>query len=590
MRYALFLLAAALCPLHAASDWLRFTSDNFEMYTTAGEKEARRTLEYFEQVRDFFMRVKSQNVTTRLPVTIVAFKNQKEYKPYTPRETAAAYFTGDEQRDYIVLGGVGTEQYPVAVHEYMHLLIRHSGLKMPSWLNEGMAEVYSTLKPIGDKVVMGSVPEGRGAALSQLKWIPLDRLLAMGQDASEFDEKDRTSIFYSQSWLLTHMLMLSKAYSEGFPKFAADLSVNNSAEGALQRIYGKTVPDLHRDLQAYFRSNSLTGVMFDIKMQKIGVSDPRPATELEVGLTLAKLVSLLRRRDDAGARYAELAKAYPDSWEVFEGLAHLHWQVGDREKAKENFRRAVQLNPPNWKTYFDYARFAQGEEGTIEALRSTVRLNPKLDEAWLMLGYELYRGRKFQEAYDVLSEIKHVTPDRAPQLFLMKAFSAMEIGKRPEARTAAASAKQYAKTADDISQAERVIEFIDNQERPRPRATAVQEQQEYVKPALPPLAGEDARVLTPADLTQVRGVLQAIDCLGTEARVKVLVGGKPISLLIRDPTNVMLRNSDDSSVNMSCGPQSPVQVVIGFRPKEDAKFKTTGDIATVEFLTRPVKR
>ena len=53
------------------------------MYTTAGSKDGRRTVEYFEQVRDFFMRVRSQQVTTQLPVTIVAFKNPKEYRPYT---------------------------------------------------------------------------------------------------------------------------------------------------------------------------------------------------------------------------------------------------------------------------------------------------------------------------------------------------------------------------------------------------------------------------------------------------------------------------------------------------------------------------
>ena len=30
------------------------------------------------------MRVKSQQVTTRLPVTIVAFNNRKEYTPHSP--------------------------------------------------------------------------------------------------------------------------------------------------------------------------------------------------------------------------------------------------------------------------------------------------------------------------------------------------------------------------------------------------------------------------------------------------------------------------------------------------------------------------
>jgi len=42
----------------------------------------------------------------------------------------------------------------------MHLLIRHMELKLPVWLNEGIAEVYSTLRPLAGKVAIGNVPEG----------------------------------------------------------------------------------------------------------------------------------------------------------------------------------------------------------------------------------------------------------------------------------------------------------------------------------------------------------------------------------------------------------------------------------------------
>src|SRR5205807_1559138 len=125
----------------AAPEWIKVTSANFELYTAAGERDARDTLVLFEQVRDFFMRIKSKTVTTRLPVTIVGFRNAKEYKPYQPNEFSAAYYNGDEQRDYIVMGSLGSENTPAAIHEYMHLLVRHSGLTMPVWLNEGFAEV-----------------------------------------------------------------------------------------------------------------------------------------------------------------------------------------------------------------------------------------------------------------------------------------------------------------------------------------------------------------------------------------------------------------------------------------------------------------
>src|SRR5437016_10283943 len=76
----------------AAPEWIKVASSNFELYTSAGERDARDTLELFEQVRDFFMRVKSKTTTTRLPVTIVGFRNAKEFAPYKPNDVAAAYY------------------------------------------------------------------------------------------------------------------------------------------------------------------------------------------------------------------------------------------------------------------------------------------------------------------------------------------------------------------------------------------------------------------------------------------------------------------------------------------------------------------
>jgi tetratricopeptide (TPR) repeat protein len=328
----------------------------------------------------------------------------------------------------------------------------------------------------------------------------------------------------------------------------------------------------------------LNGVLFDVKLQKMTVSDPRAATDLETGLTLAKLIALLRRRDEARSRYGELAKAYPDNWEIYEGLAHLYWREGDNAQAKENFRRAVNLNPPSWKTYWDYARFAHGDEGTVEALRNALKLNPELGEARLMLGFELYNARQFQQAYDVLAEIKQVTPDRAPHFFLMKAFSALEIGKKPEARGAAESAKKYARTPDETIQANRLIDYLDNKPAATELAAAPIQQRRQ-----PSGEGEPVTIQPLPDLPHIRGTLQEIECLGREARVKVLVDNTRVSLLIRDPRAVHLRNSDESSVNLTCGPQQGSEVVVGYRERQDVRFKTTGDVVTLEFLKRASK-
>jgi hypothetical protein len=70
------LLLAAMCAV-AADKWVEVASPNFHVYTTAGAENAGRICEHFEQVRDFFMRIKSSSFTTKLPVSVIVFKSRK---------------------------------------------------------------------------------------------------------------------------------------------------------------------------------------------------------------------------------------------------------------------------------------------------------------------------------------------------------------------------------------------------------------------------------------------------------------------------------------------------------------------------------
>ena len=88
------------------------------------------------------------------------------------------------------------------------------------------------------------------------------------------------------------------------------------------------------------------------------------------------------------------------------------------------------------------------------------------------------------------------------------------------------------------------------------------------------------------DFSVVRGTLEQIECLGKEARLQRPFGRSSPFLLIRDPDRVLLKNSDQSAVNFTCGPQKDTRVIVEYREREDTQFKTTGDIATLEFTTR----
>jgi len=95
-------------------------SPNFEVYSSAGERDTRDALRYFERVRDFFLQVNQRELPKAVPVYVVIFGSEKEYAPYRFNEFAAAYYFGGADRDYIVLGRTGERAAQIAVHEYVH--------------------------------------------------------------------------------------------------------------------------------------------------------------------------------------------------------------------------------------------------------------------------------------------------------------------------------------------------------------------------------------------------------------------------------------------------------------------------------------
>ena len=184
-----------LSPLGAADQWIKLTTPHFELYTTAGEKKGREAILYFEQVRSFFLQASPSKHVPEFPVRIVAFRSEKQYKPYTINEFAAAYYTQTRMRDYIVMEDIVPEHYPVAIHEYTHLIVEHTGLKLPPWMNEGWAELYSTLKPRGDKAMIGDLIPGRVQVLLTEKWLELPTLITVDQNSPYYNEKSKAGIF-----------------------------------------------------------------------------------------------------------------------------------------------------------------------------------------------------------------------------------------------------------------------------------------------------------------------------------------------------------------------------------------------------------
>ena len=590
-------LAFASVASAAEQKWVKATSANFEVYTTAGEKKAREAIVYFEQVRSFFQKAFHAASPGKGRVRIVAFQSAKEYKPYQLFDRIA-YAGGDQDRDEIVMQSVSEENYPVAVHEYVHILLKPVK-NMPLWLNEGLAELYSSLRPNGKKVAVGDPLPGRLYLLEQHPWIDLDTLCAVDHGSPYYTtDHSKVSVFYSEAWLLTHMLFLSPKYGTRFREFKQSILQGRPPAEAFQTAFGKKMPEVLSDLRQYSRGGTFNQPLFDVTLEK-SAEDPdiKPVAPLESGLVLASLLADVDKVGEARQAYVKLEAENPSSPEVPEALGYLAWRQKKQDEVLADFAKAVELGSKNARMYYEYAAMA-GQAGDsnklqITLLRKAVELDPEYYEARLHLAFQLMSASDYAGALAAFARLKRVEPEHAFAFFQAMAYAAYRTGDKEGARASAKRAAEFAPGPAEKAQVEQLIEALEQHPGERMRATAEapepqpEPEPEQRSPARKALQQRDdtgvPQLPKRIPLSAVEGTLDQIDCLGTTARLRITAAGRPVRLLIDKPNAIEVRGAQAGSFTMTCGLQKARSAVrVEYEPKVNDQLGTTGLVRVLE--------
>ena len=173
------LVAILLPAVGSGADWTLARSAHFEIYSQEGEGEARTALQWFEQLRATVRQETGLDVGGHNAVRVIGFRSESEYASYRMTPLADAYFVGGGERDYIVMPGLGEDRFPMAAHEYAHLIQHAAATHLPPWLSEGMADVFSTVRMDKHGSRIGGEVPGRLATLRHNAWMPLAQLLAL---------------------------------------------------------------------------------------------------------------------------------------------------------------------------------------------------------------------------------------------------------------------------------------------------------------------------------------------------------------------------------------------------------------------------
>ena len=639
MRRIAFSLVVSLCLLVVVSQhttvaakdtWVSVRTKNFLMLGNASEKDIRRVGLKLEQFREAFTNL-FPNITfnTPVPTTVIVFKSDSSFAPFKPGPNVAGYFQSGQDVNYITLTTeVRGQQDPFSVifHEYTHLLINNTFPRAPVWFNEGLAEYYSTFSITDDqKVVMGIPIVSHVLRLRESEMLPLKTLFAVDQRSAHYNERNKQTIFYAQSWVLMHYLIIGKKVGqvEQLGKFLTLVDAKTPIDQAFQQAFGVPFETMEKDLRNYVNQDKYISVRghFERKLEVDTTAQAIPLTDAEVQAYLGDLL-LHSHRADAYTYLERAVKLDPDNAMANASLGMAYFREGKVNEAHASLERAVAANSQNYLAHYYYAftlsRSGPGGGPTIagypadvaakirEHLEKAIALRPDYPESYSLLAFiSLVTKKGVDESIVSLKKVSASLPGRH-DLAMMLAQLYLEKGERKLAR---AMLEQVVKLSgdeelrhdaagllSDLSSLEKE-EAVEATQKQSAHAVADENQviiQPNDKPSPPPDPSSylrEALRQPKAGETQLQGTLVRIECDANGMVFVVQAGATLLRLRAAGFGNMELTTYDPSiRGDISCGERKPANaVVIAYIANADAKLKLNGILKSIEFVPADFK-
>jgi tetratricopeptide (TPR) repeat protein len=623
--FPLVILALALLPGRAVAGdptWVRVTSENFVVYSDAGEKRAAEVARELESFRGLLASLFPEAVTSShsnlLPV--VAFRSDSAFKPYKPLYNGkpanlAGVFLRSSEHSMVALDTSswrGTSH--TIYHEYIHRLLAGSDVPVPAWFNEGLAEFYSTAEVKGKKAELGRPISERVLTLRDRGMMPLAQLFAVTHGSPEYNERSKQGIFYAQSWAFVHYMILNENRDrpKQLQQFSVRMGRGEPAETAFRAAFGTDMATMEKELRRYVSGTSMPMVTidYDTAREEAAVKvEPAPAVEVEY--QLGNILALSRRFEDAEAQYRKAAAADPASSLPHEGLGVLGLYRQDQEAAKAAFGEAVKRDSKSATALYFYARSLADEPGearksAVAVIERSIAVNPDFARSHALMARVLRLEREYEKAAAAGRRAVDLAPEDA-YARIEYAMALVEGGKYDEGR---AQLVRILENGDDeglrsfaqntIAQLDRLAESraaVDRapadaswgEERPPADSGPPRLRRERPEPeGGSEGGGAEAMVfMAPAGQLSVRGVLKRLVCDATTMTAVLDVGGRIVKLTSTKPEEVSLTTPGlGGSETIACDEPLDREVVVHFLSTVSG---APGEMTTIVFTTLPAK-
>ena len=554
--------AVAGAPPEFGNGWVVARSPHFEVYSDAGADRAKAALTHFEELRSFFEANHLVQFRTSLerkaPIRVIGFASKQEYDSFKIRATADAYYNGTPDRDYIVMPLSASSDFSVAAHEYAHFLLHSAGLNLPSWLNEGLAEVFSTVSISGKRCGIGGQIPARVQTLRRDPWLSASQLFRIGPDPAALASKGGAAVFYAESWAVVDMLTSSTEYAARFGDLTQMLrSGEVSSEQALAHIYKRPAEAILKDAQDWVTRNRSSRHMLPSPEPETIFMQIAQASQSEVRVMLADLLLANGDLHRAEQIYKEVLKQIPANPEVLGSLGAVALRKGDKRGAVQYWHSALDHGLADATLCYRYAAVADELElpsNEIEsALERAIRIRPDFQDALYKLALLKSNAGEYSAAVDDLKSMTKPRADRAFAYWTALAYALAEVGRREESESAADQAMKVAGSLQERARAAELA-YVAKTDLAVRFARDADGKMQLVTTRVPHGTTDFNPFVEPGDRLQViTGTLREVQCSGGRLTGFLVESqGGLLTLAVPDPLHVLVRKGPSE---FHCGPQ-----------------------------------
>ncbi len=262
MGLILLLLAGASSP-----SWVEVRSAHFRVVSDASEAEARKLASELEKIRAIYQSVLGPEVASEGLIPVFAAADSKGFRGLLParwRDEGAKRWAGlfiEAPSGYAILLRLdlrGDLRFRTVYHEYFHYLTRQNVGPLPPWLNEGLADYWATIDIRDEEILVGRPDYDYLGLLKRKMPLSLEALFQAADDSPHYRREETMTLFYAESWALTHFLQSSEGRRRQLALYVSRLGGRADALQAARATFGD-LDQLTEDLRTYLRSRRFRG-------------------------------------------------------------------------------------------------------------------------------------------------------------------------------------------------------------------------------------------------------------------------------------------------------------------------------------------